>query len=178
MQNLKITGSRKNILQSEYYSVIADLLNLPEIQKLKNYQHHITTTRFQHCLNVSYYHYKICRFFKLDANSGARAGLLHDLYFYDTKHYIRQKPAVKHCKYHPQTALHNAEKIIKLNDLERDMIYNHMWPLTPEKPKYAETYLITFVDKYCAMIEFILPQPKNFIHFFKKYRHRKLQKNY
>lgn len=176
LKNLKVTGSRKNIMQSEYYAIIADLLNSEEIQKLKNYQHHITTTRFQHCLNVSYYHYKICRFFKLDANSGARAGLLHDLYFYDTKNYISHKPAIKHSKYHSQTALINAEKIIKLNDRERDMIYNHMWPVTPEKPKYAETYLITFVDKYCAMIEFILPQPKNLINFFKNHCRKNCKK--
>ncbi|MDE6005067.1 MAG: HD family phosphohydrolase, partial [Oscillospiraceae bacterium] len=100
----------------------------------------------------------------------ARAGLLHDLYFYHTKTYVKNKHAIKHSKYHPQNALANAEKIIKLNDRERDMIYKHMWPVTPEKPKYAETYLITFVDKYCAMIEFILPQPKNFMNFLKNHR--------
>ena len=165
MQNLKVTGSRKNIMQSEYYDLVADLLNSREVQGLKNYQHHIMTTRFQHCLNVSYYNYKICRLFKLDANSAAIAGLLHDLYYYDTKEYTRQKPAVRHSKHHPQRALQNAEKIIELNDRERDMISKHMWPVTLARPRYAETYLITLVDKYCAMIEFILPQPGKFRRF-------------
>lgn len=170
MQNLKITGSRKNIMQSEYYHLVSDLLNSQEIQTLKNYQHHITTTRFQHSLNVSYYNYKLCRFFRLDADSAAKAGLLHDLYFYDTKTYTSRKPAVKHSKHHPQTALSNAEKILQLNDRERDMIRNHMWPVTLARPKYAETYLITIVDKYCAMIEFILPQPKRFVQFLKHFK--------
>ena len=56
-------------------------------------------------------------------------------------------------------ALENAERIVEMNDRERDMIEKHMWPVTHRRPKYAETYIITLVDKYCAVIEFILPQP-------------------
>lgn len=154
-------------MQSEYefYDLIADLIASQEVQGLKNYRHHIMTTRFQHCLNVSYYNYKICRFFKLDADSAAVAGLLHDLYYYDTKEYTSQKPEIKHSRNHPQRALQNAEKIIPLNDRERDMISKHMWPVTLARPRYAETYLITLVDKYCAMIEFVLPQPGRFRRF-------------
>lgn len=172
MQNLKITGSRKNIAESEYYDLIADLLELEEIQNLKQFQHHIMTTRFQHCLNVSYYQYKLCRLFRLDAEAAARAGLLHDLYFYDTKIYTHQKPAVRHISHHPEIALENAEKLLNLNDKERDMIRNHMFPMTLARPKYAETYLITLVDKYCALIEFVLPQPKRLQNFFRHFRKR------
>ena len=154
MQNLKVIGLRKNITDAEYYRIISGLLESDEIQKLKHFPHHIMTTRFQHCLNVSYYHYKLCRFFRLDAESAARAGLLHDLYFYDT----HGKPSVHHSKYHPQIALENALKLRKLNDKEIDMIKNHMFPMTFAKPKYAETFLITLVDKYCAVLEFVLPK--------------------
>ena len=28
-----------------------------------------------------------------------------------------------------------------------------MWPLTIKLPKYKESYIITFVDKYCALQE-------------------------
>lgn len=45
----------------------------------------MATSRFQHSLNVSYYSFIICRKFGLDAYSAARAGLLHDLYYYDWK---------------------------------------------------------------------------------------------
>ena len=177
--DLKVTGSRKNIMQSEYefYDLIADLLQSQEVQGLKNYQHHIMTTRFQHCLNVSYYNYKICRFLKLDADSAAVAGLLHDLYYYDTKAYTSQKPEIRHSRNHPRRALQNAEKMLQLNDRERDMISKHMWPVTTDRPKYAETYLITFVDKYCAMIDFILPQPRRLLNLCRNFRHVKEYRN-
>ena len=126
------------------------------------------TTRFQHSLNVSYYHYQLCKKFGLDAESGARAGLLHDLYFYDTKAYTHSKPAVRHSKHHPEQALQNAEKILVLNEKERDMIRNHMFPMTLALPHYKETFLITLVDKYCAVIEFVLPQPERLLNRFRK----------
>ena len=42
----------------------------------------------------------------------------------------------------------------ELNDLEKDVIVKHMWPLTIKFPKYKESYIVTFVDKYCATVEF------------------------
>ncbi len=175
MQNLKATGSRKDLTDSEYYTLIADLLEREEIRNLRNFRHHIMTTRFQHCLNVSYYNYKLCKALRLDAESAARAGLLHDLYFYDTKEYTRSSPAVRHSKHHPEIALQNAEKLLELNQKERDMIANHMFPMTFTMPKYAETYLITLVDKYCAVIEFVLPQPKRFRNFLRQKLHRRAE---
>ncbi len=159
-ENIRATGSRKNLTQHDYYDQIADLLDLQEVQALKEYRHHITTTRFQHSLNVSYYHYLVCRFFRLDARSAARAGLLHDLYHYDTKRFSKTKPVIRHTKYHPMVALDNAQRLLPMNAREQDMIAKHMWPMTLQRPKYAESYILTFVDKYCALIEFILPQPK------------------
>ena len=171
MKYLKVTGSRKNIMESEYYQLIADLVKLEEVQNLKLFRHHIMTNRFQHCLNVSYYNYQLCRFFRLDADSAARAGLLHDLYFYETKQYCQEKHEKGHCAHHPCVALENAEKLIRLNDKERDMIVNHMWPMTSELPKYAETWLITIADKYAAVLEFLLPQPGRFMKFLKHHAH-------
>ena len=167
---MHVTGSRKEISETEYYAVIAELLEYEEVQELKHFRHHIRTNRFQHCLNVSYYQYKLCRFFGLDAESAARAGLLHDLYFYETKEYTKSKPPIRHSKHHPEIALENAEKLLVLNDKERDMIRNHMFPMTFVMPKYPETYLTTLVDKYCAVLEFILPKPE---HSRKFSRHRR-----
>ena len=45
-------------------------------------------------------------------------------------------------------------KNFTLNDLEKDVIVKHMWPLTIKFPKYKESYIVTFVDKYCATVEF------------------------
>ena len=38
MQTLKATGSNKDLTESEYYAVIADLLESEEVQNLKNFQ--------------------------------------------------------------------------------------------------------------------------------------------
>ena len=76
---LKAIGSRKDLKQQLYYEFVADLLESKSVQDLKQYRHHIKTTRFQHSLNVSYYNYLICKFFHWDAVSAARAGLLHDI---------------------------------------------------------------------------------------------------
>ena len=75
---LHAIGSKKELTQLAYYQIVSDLLESNPVQELKLYRHHIMTTRFQHCLNVSYYNYTICKFFRLDAVSAARAGLLHE----------------------------------------------------------------------------------------------------
>ena len=87
-----------------------------------------------------------------DYHSAARAGLLHDLYFYDwrVKKYIRSS----HSSWHPRIALLNAQKITKLNKVEMDAIRKHMWPCTLIPPRYIESYVVTFVDKICAVCEF------------------------
>ncbi|MDE7104796.1 MAG: HAD family hydrolase, partial [Ruminococcus sp.] len=56
--------------------------------------------------------------------------------------------------------VHNAEQLTDINPMERDIIQKHMWPLTLSAPKYKETYIITFVDKYCAVLEFCIPKIK------------------
>ena len=47
----------------------------------------------------------------------------------------------------------NAQKLFILNEIEKDIILKHMWPVTFSAPKYLESYIITFVDKYCAIKE-------------------------
>jgi uncharacterized protein len=170
---LKATGSRKNLRENNFYPLVADLLAMQEVQQLKDFRHHVMTTRFQHSLNVSYYNYLICRFFRLDAVSAARAGLLHDLYFYDTKQFTQTKKPIRHSQYHPMVALDNAQRLLPVNDRERDMIVKHMWPMTLQKPSYAETYILTFVDKYCALLEFFLPQPARLCHWaMRRFSHK------
>lgn len=80
--------------------------------------------------------------------------MLHDFYFYDwrNKHVEGQKRF--HAMRHPNIALTNALDIFELNDLERDIIKKHMWPMTIVPPSYLESFIVTLVDKYCATVEF------------------------
>ena len=54
---------------------------------------------------------------------------------------------------HPVVALHNANKYYNLNNLEKDIIVKHMWPLTIVPPKYMEGYVVMYADKYCGFVE-------------------------
>lgn len=162
---LKAICSKKELENSAFYFYIYDIIDTPELEKLKNITHHICTTRFQHCLNVAYYSYKLCRIFHLDARSAARAGLMHDLFYYDRKKYNAEKSKSdpNHSRKHSDVALHNAELLTDINPMERDIIQKHMFPMTLSIPKYKETYIITFVDKYCAILEFCVPKVQQII---------------
>ena len=152
-------GSRKDFsnldedqLLAEYKACLEGILDHEQVMKLDLHTQHCNTSRLQHSINVSYYSFLICRMFGWDYRSAARAGLLHDLYFYDWRvtKYLRSG----HASWHPRVALENARKITELNKVEIDAIEKHMWPCTPVPPRYIESYVITFVDKTCAVVEF------------------------
>lgn len=155
---LHAIGSKKNLRQMAYYRLVADILEDETIQSLKKYRHHIMTTRFQHSVNVSYYNYLICRFLHWDAVSAARAGLLHDLYFYETEDYDRYESKKSHSANHPLVAYGNASSMFSINPIEEDMIVKHMWPVASRFPHYKESYVIIIVDKYCATLEYCIPK--------------------
>lgn len=143
----------KDLKTSEFYSYIEDILQNEEVQKMSNFTHHYGTTCLQHSINVSYYNYLLSKFFNLDRRSLARAGLLHDMYLYNRKSYIRKKGEKLHGFRHPLIAYKNAKLIFSLNYLETDIILKHMWPLTLSLPKHRETFVITLVDKVCCLAE-------------------------
>lgn len=168
---LKAIGSRKELTNISFYDCISDIVDCHEVEQLKNITHHISTTRFQHCLNVSYYGYIVCKKFSLDARSAARAGLLHDLFYYDRKEYNngKSKGQLSHSQLHAFIAAENASKLIDINALERDIIEKHMWPVTRKAPKYKESYIISFVDKYCAVLEYLAPKLRRCAPFASKF---------
>lgn len=137
---------------TEFIELIEDLINNETVQEMKKYRQHYQTTCYDHCFEASYYCYKICKKFHLDYKSAARAAMLHDLFLYDWR--VRQ-PDRKglHAFTHPKYAYENAIKICELNKLQKDMIVKHMWPLTVIFPRYIESYILTLVDKYCALSE-------------------------
>lgn len=137
----------------EFKNIVKDILENDTVQSLRFYKHHYGSNRYEHSLSVSYLSYKICKFLGLDHISAARGGLLHDLFLYDCNN-PETRPK-NHIKKHPKVSLENAQKLFILNDLEKDIILKHMWPITFSVPKYLESYVVTFVDKYCAVKELI-----------------------
>lgn len=135
----------------EYMTLVEDLLEVPAFVRLKWCKHHYGVSRMQHCLNVSYYSYMICKKLHLDYRSVARAALLHDLFHYDCS---KKKFGVfRHAAIHPKLALRNAEKITLLNAMEKDIIEKHMWLCGKAIPRYKESYVVSLVDKYSAVYE-------------------------
>lgn len=145
---MNLTGS-----DEEFYSYIQDIVHHPVVVRMKKYSHHGTTSCYQHSLNVSYYNYRLCKALGLDAKSAARAGILHDLFLYDWHMHARQTGKHFHGLTHPWEALHNARKYFPVNDLEREMILKHMWPLTVVPPSNRESWIICLTDKYCMSCE-------------------------
>lgn len=143
----------------EYLEDVKELLENDAVKSMHNYIQHGTTTTFDHCLSVSYLSYKLAKKLNLDAKSTARAGLLHDLFLYDWHKVAHNKPLFeKHGFTHPQVALNNACKYFELNEIEKDIIAKHMWPLTlTHVPKYKESMVVTMVDKYCSTKETFAP---------------------
>ena len=82
----------------------------------------------------------------------ARGGLLHDLYLCDWSKTDVGK--FERLVIHPLMALQNAEKF-GLNDLERDIIVKHMWPLTRALPRHRESFVVSLADKLCATAEML-----------------------
>ena len=141
----KAFGSRYSIENSEeakeYFEFVKDLLDSDVVNEMKNFRHHC----YQHCMNVSYYNYLVCRKLGLNSRSAARAGLLHDLFLYDWREHEKKKGEMPHGMTHPKVALNNAKQHFEIG--------KHMWPLTLKFPKYAESYVIVCIDKYTAMLE-------------------------
>ena len=134
-------------IKKEYRNCISDLTQNEMVRSLEGFTHHRNFTRLEHCLHVSYLSYLVCRKMGLDCQSAARGGLLHDFYFYDSH---TAKPDGNHYFCHPSIALENATGLFTLNEVEKDIIVKHMWPITISPPKYRESYIVTMMDKYCA----------------------------
>ena len=144
----------KNIIYNdeEYMNIVKNIIQNDMVQEMKQYRQHYNISCFDHCLFVSYNLYLICKKHNLDYTSAARAGLVHDLFLYDWRKRDNGRKGL-HAYTHPKTAYENAKRIFDLNDIEKDVILKHMWPVTLGIPKYKESFLITYVDKYFACAE-------------------------
>lgn len=140
---------------TEFKEIIKDIATNPNVIALKEHIQHKNKSRYYHCLRVSYYTYYFCKKFGLDYVSAARGAMLHDFYYYDWRDKKVEGQKKFHAFRHPHIALNNAEDIFELNDIEKDIIVKHMWPLTVLLPSYKESYIVTLVDKYCATNEIL-----------------------
>ena len=102
--------------------------------KQKKYIQHGDISVYEHSLRVAYLSIVIVSKFHLRVNmrSLIRGALLHDYFLYDW--HIKDKSHRLHGFTHPKKAYKNAKKEFKLNDIEKDIITKHMFPLVVIPP--------------------------------------------
>ena len=138
----------------EYSNIVEPIFQNKEFDKLSNIRHH-NSTRMEHSIKVSYYSYVIAKYLKLNYESVAKAGLLHDFFTETTVDYKKIRDKVSFFTFkHPQDALINSKKHFELTTLEEDIITTHMFPLDIRVPKYAESWIVNMVDTWVSGIEF------------------------
>lgn len=132
----------------EFTDIASEFINSEVYMKLANEVHH-GISRLKHSFKVAKATYHIAKSFGLDYRSATRAAFLHDFFFNDQM--LGNINKMQKYKYHPQIALLNAQKYFYLNEKEIDGILNHMYPLTPNKPKTLESMTLNLVDKGVAI---------------------------
>ncbi|MGX7198653.1 HD domain-containing protein [Enterococcus nangangensis] len=155
---------------AEYVSYVEDLMNTDEVQKLVAFKQHVHSNRLEHSISVSYNSYLWAKKWHCNARAVARAGLLHDLFYYDWR--TTKFDEGSHAYMHPRIACKNAEKITTLSPLEKDIIIKHMWGATIAPPRYKESYIVTMVDKYCAIKESMQPMTASVGKKWRTLRHK------
>lgn len=141
-----------NIKDKRYNNIVKDIIRNPLVKEMQYIRHH-GISRLEHSIKISYKSYSIARKLNFDYVSVARAGLLHDFYLdgddRDRMHIISDTFI------HPKKAIKMASDNFKLNDVERNIIEGHMFPVYYKIPKYKESILVNLVDKYIGALEFL-----------------------
>ena len=125
-----------------FFLSIEDLLANKAVQSMSNYHHHNGST-LEHALTISQASWYLAGAFGLDKDACARGALLHDFFLYDW----RDEKHPHHATMHAGIALKNAHRYFNLDEMEKDIILTHMWPLSDSFFKYRESVLVSLVDK-------------------------------
>ena len=138
----------------EYLSIIDNIMKNEEFKQMSNIKHH-NTTRMNHLIKVSYGSYKVAKLLNLEYRDVARAGLLHDFYTEEVSKCsnIKDKVLLFSTK-HPDNAVENSMRNFELSEKEINIIKTHMFPIDYKVPKYAESWIVSIVDKVVSFTEF------------------------
>ncbi len=150
----------------KYYG--KEILESKNMQKEKTFMQHGNISVFDHSVAVTIKCLKIAHKLGIpvDQKTLIRGALLHDYFLYDW--HESDKSHRLHGFTHAKKALLNAEKEYELNDIERNMIYCHMFPLNLRIPKFRESIILCIADKIVATKETLEPYIK-LISIYEKY---------
>lgn len=148
---LSVAPEEREFLDREFISIAGPLIENRKVASLSRYNHHNGKTRLEHVKEVAYLSFLLGKKLSLDCESIVRGALLHDLFYYD---WLREGPRL-HGFRHPNIALENAREIATLTAEEEDIIRKHMWPLTVVPPIYMESLVVSLVDTYCSIKDYM-----------------------
>ena len=132
-----------------------DILASREMQFEHIFMQHGTTSCYTHSVNVACMSLWLAERLRIrvDRRSMVRGALLHDFFMYNWNDPASMRPL--HGFTHAREALCNAQKQFELNEIERDVIKKHMFPLNIALPRYRETALVSAADKISAVMELL-----------------------
>ena len=123
------------------------------LAETEKYYQHGNSTIFQHSIDVATLSCKLANIFHINVDNSSliNGALLHDYHLYNWRElkYGRWTHGFRH----PKLALINAKQDFQLTEIEKDVILNHMFPLTLKRPKTKEGWLVCMADKLCAIKE-------------------------
>ncbi|NMW85954.1 HD domain-containing protein [Peptoniphilus sp. AGMB00490] len=139
--------------QKKLEEIIAFLNENTRFKETKNFIQHGNTSVYYHVISVAKKSIEIVEKYNLnvDMDSLIRGALLHDYFLYDW--HDGKKERWIHGFTHPMKAYLNAKSELKINRIEKDIIIKHMFPLTILPPKYLESWIVTYSDKYVSIVE-------------------------
>lgn len=144
-----------NSAKNDYFeNCLQEVSSSDRALQMQQYVQHGNTSTYMHCQRVAYYSYKISQIFHLKVNikSLIRGAFLHDFYLYDW--HESSEDHRLHGFSHPAVALKNAQEDFCLDEIEKNIISSHMWPLTLTKlPLCMEAVLVCIADKLCSVGE-------------------------
>lgn len=161
MKKIIKTNDEINKIWDFYYEFSKNpvLINL-----YKTKQHRTSNTYSHVCLvtRLSIF-YALKHHLDIDYHSLIRGAFLHDLFYYDWR---EDHSKIKHhLTHHPITAIENASMHFELNDTEKDIIRNHMWPITLfHFPHTKEGKIVMMQDKKATLKE-IFNRKKKYLIF-------------
>lgn len=132
----------------EFLNIIKPIIEHKQFIQLKKIKHH-GDNRYDHCMRVAYYTYIISKKIHLQYKKATEAALLHD--FFTTE--VQNENSIARLRRHPNHALENASKYFELDDMQKDIIKTHMFPITFTPPKYLESWIVDIVDDVVALYE-------------------------
>lgn len=135
----------------------SDILHSDGMCAEKSFIQHSSVSCYEHSVNVAQKSLRVAKFLKrfsikVNEKSLVRGALLHDYFLYDW----HEKQHGLHGFKHAKRALKNAETDFKLNDIEKNIIKRHMFPLNICPPKYRESWIVCLADKLSALDEVFL----------------------